>query len=221
MATSTKLGYTELTQGVDGTVFANGAFFRLEHALVINAKSMGDTSPPGSPAKGDAYILGASATGAWSGEDGKVAVYDGTSWVFTAPDSSMIAYVDDVQQRWAYDANEAEWYPLQPIWSATEHWTGKFKDGSKVYSKVIDFGALPNTTTKSVAHGVTGMDMAYEKAASLEGYASDGTTHVPLVFVTAAFGVQTFTVNATNILGFASVDRSSFDASIRLEYCKT
>lgn len=34
----------------------------------------------------------------------------------------------------------------------TERWI----NGKPIYTKVIDFGALPNTTTKNIAHGVTG-----------------------------------------------------------------
>ena len=46
--------------------------------------SVGDTSPPGSPADGDRYIVGAAATGAWATHDDKLAVYrDG--WQFYEP----------------------------------------------------------------------------------------------------------------------------------------
>ncbi len=33
------------------------------------------TTPPGTPAEGDRYIVAASATGAWVGQDGKVAAW--------------------------------------------------------------------------------------------------------------------------------------------------
>jgi len=222
MSTSAKLGFTELSSGVDGTVFANDAFLRTEHALCINALDFDDNSPPGSPSKGDTYILeGGSASGDWSGEDGKIAVFDGTSWVFIAPDSSMIAYIDDTQERWAYDGNEAEWYPLQPIWSTTEHWTGKFKSGSKVYSKSIDFGALPNTTFKNVAHSITGLDLSYTKSPTFEGSISDGTTVRELSSVSVAAAIHLVTISASNLTIATSYNAASYDAFVRLEYCKT
>ena len=39
--------------------------------------SLGDTSPPGSPSTGDAYVLGASPSGAWSGHAKDLAIYTG------------------------------------------------------------------------------------------------------------------------------------------------
>jgi hypothetical protein len=32
-------------------------------------------------------------------------------------------------------------------------------DGKTIFRRVINFGALPNGTTKSVAHGITGLDL--------------------------------------------------------------
>jgi len=222
MATSAKLGYTEATSATDNVPFVNDAQLRLEHALVINALDFDLDTPPGGPSKGDTYILeGGSASGDWAGEDGKIAVFDGTSWVFVDPDSSMIAYIDDTKERWAYDGNESEWYPLQPIWSTTEHWTGKFKDGSKVYSKVVDFGALPNTTFKNVAHGITGLDLSYEKSRTCEGTVSDGTSVRELSSVSVSAAIHLVTISASNVTIAASYDATSYEAYIRLEYCKT
>jgi len=46
--------------------------------------AIGTTAPPGSPADGDAYVVGASPTGAWAGEDHKVAIWSaaGAAWAF-------------------------------------------------------------------------------------------------------------------------------------------
>lgn len=41
-------------------------------------------TPPTSPAANDRYIVNTAATGAWTGEDGKIAQWDGTQWTFTA-----------------------------------------------------------------------------------------------------------------------------------------
>lgn len=53
------------------------------------------TAPPGGESKGDRYIVGASATGAWSGEDGNIATYNGSGWDFTDKKEGMKAYVKD------------------------------------------------------------------------------------------------------------------------------
>ena len=50
---------------------------------IIYVKGYGTTTPPGSPADGDAYFVGASATGNWSGKDGNLAVSVNGKWYFT------------------------------------------------------------------------------------------------------------------------------------------
>lgn len=53
-------------------------------------------TPPGSPTAGDAYIVAASPTGAWVGHTGEIAIYYGTSWVFSgAPRKGWKVYVED------------------------------------------------------------------------------------------------------------------------------
>lgn len=52
--------------------------------------SVGDTAPPATPANGDCYIVGTSATGAWAGHDKELAVYRG-GWQFYAPKEGVAA----------------------------------------------------------------------------------------------------------------------------------
>jgi len=60
-------------------------------------------------------------------------------------------------------------------YSETEFATNKqWIDGRKIYRKVINFGALPNATTKSVAHGIT--FGANTRILTKDGYCTDGTT---------------------------------------------
>jgi hypothetical protein len=44
------------------------------------------TTPPGSPALNDSYIVEPVGTGAWSGQDNNLAVWNGSSWDFTSPE---------------------------------------------------------------------------------------------------------------------------------------
>lgn len=53
------------------------------------------TSPPGAPDEGDRYIVAAGATGAWDGQDGKVAVRQDGAWVFLSPRAGWLALVAD------------------------------------------------------------------------------------------------------------------------------
>ena len=54
--------------------------------------SMTLATPPTSPVEGDTYLVGTSATGAWSGYDGKIAYYVGGAWRFYAPFAGLVAY---------------------------------------------------------------------------------------------------------------------------------
>lgn len=48
--------------------------------LYVISRSL--TAPPGSPTAGDGYIPAATATGAWAGKEGQIAIWDGAAWVF-------------------------------------------------------------------------------------------------------------------------------------------
>jgi len=48
-------------------------------------------TPPASPAEGDTYIVGASPTGAWAGQAGKVALYF-AGWRFKTPKTGWLAF---------------------------------------------------------------------------------------------------------------------------------
>ena len=45
--------------------------------------------PPATPAEGEAWLVGASATGDWAGEDGKLASYQAGNWLFATPNDGM------------------------------------------------------------------------------------------------------------------------------------
>jgi hypothetical protein len=73
----------------------------LDQLQFLHVKSRIVTAPPGSPANGDAYIVGPSATGAWAGQDKSVAVWTtdnpatpGGLWEFHVPNAGWLAYSD-------------------------------------------------------------------------------------------------------------------------------
>jgi len=65
------------------------------------------TAPPGTPANGDLYIVGASATGAWSGHDDDLAVWDSgaSAWVFYTPAPGWQAWLADEALPYRYTAS--------------------------------------------------------------------------------------------------------------------
>lgn len=93
----------------------------------------------------------------------------------------------------------------------------------QVFRLVINFGALPNTATKSVAHGLT-ITAGYTFT-RIYGCASDttGGTYIPLPYAspTDASNIEV-SVDATNVNVITGSDRTNFAAAyIILEYIKS
>src|SRR5689334_20234350 len=70
----------------------NEALARLDAVVQLAILDSGLIAPPGSPGEGDRYIVGDSATGAWSGHDGEVAHFLDGAWDFAVPEDGWIAF---------------------------------------------------------------------------------------------------------------------------------
>jgi len=70
-------------------------------AFIVKDKDL--ATPPGAPADGDAYIVAAAATGAWSGQSTKIAFYLSSAWAFIAPIEGTKAYVQDENADYQFD----------------------------------------------------------------------------------------------------------------------
>lgn len=68
---------------------------RLLQVPWLPLKSMSVTVPPAGPAAGDVYLVPAGATGAWAGQNGRLAEWTGQAWaLFTAPDGHGVSLPD-------------------------------------------------------------------------------------------------------------------------------
>jgi hypothetical protein len=106
MTTTPKLGATELAlaQAIPETTQNDTTRLLEQGAMLFAVKDKDLTAPPGSPADGDAYIVAASPTGAWTGKAKNVAFYQtGTGWRFVAPLEGMHADVADENALYRYD----------------------------------------------------------------------------------------------------------------------
>lgn len=65
----------------------------------LSIKDRDLSTPPGSPADGDTYIVAAGGSGDWAAHDGNIAVWSATSsaWRFGVPRVGWLAYVEDDQ----------------------------------------------------------------------------------------------------------------------------
>lgn len=87
--------------GMDANLLVIGRF-----GLHLSILDRDLATPPTTPAAGATYIVAASATDAWAGKSGQVALWDdvGAAWVFAAPRIGWIAYIEDEAKLSAYKA---------------------------------------------------------------------------------------------------------------------
>jgi hypothetical protein len=93
------------TSGLPGIVLpASGVRIgNLKYGLGLRVFNQTTTAPPGSPAEGDAYIVGTGGTGAWAGHDGKIAIWETASWTILVPVDGWTVYDTSVNRAVYYD----------------------------------------------------------------------------------------------------------------------
>lgn len=115
-----------------------------------------------------------------------------------------------------------DWSTMPGSYSTTEQKTPfTWIDGKPIYKKTIDYGWLPNNTTKNVNHGISnfGRLVKAEAAANADG----NWAMMPLVFQgdSSNYNVE-FQVTSTYIHMSANTDRSSWRGCVvTLWYTKT
>jgi hypothetical protein len=64
------------------------------------------TAPPETPTDNERHIIGASATGDWTGKEGQVAAYQDGAWFYYAPNAGWLAWVESDNLLYAYDGTQ-------------------------------------------------------------------------------------------------------------------
>ena len=108
-------------------------------------------------------------------------------------------------------------------YSTTENDTGQTWINNKpIYRKVVEFGNLPNNTSKTVAHGISNLE-TFVKCDFIATRSSDkDTLFIPYsTFNTNNTGGIIFYMNSVNIYATTVSDRSAYNGVIILEYTKT
>jgi hypothetical protein len=103
--TTPRLGAPELTEGeaVPEAVVNEQILYMESGAGHFIFKDRDLAIPPGSPANGDCYLVAASGTGDWSGQDGKIAYCINTAWAFITAREGFTAWVNDEDLFIGYD----------------------------------------------------------------------------------------------------------------------
>lgn len=115
MADTPKLTMPEIsTSQSSKEVTHNEALWILDALVQPTVEDKDLTAPPGSPTNGACYIVASGATGDWAGEDGHIAQYQATAWVFYTPAEGWRVYIKDENlpyyfngSAWAVDAGGA------------------------------------------------------------------------------------------------------------------
>lgn len=105
-------------------------------------------------------------------------------------------------------------------YSTTEHVIGTWIDGSPLYEKTINFGALPNSTTKTIAHLISGLNFVV----SVDGIAYSGSTYQPIPYTADSANINyniSLSVLSSDIRIITSQNYSSYNAYITLRYTKS
>lgn len=162
-------------------VTLNEALLALDTLVQPNVLDRDIAAPPGSPADGDRYIVGSSATGDWAGKDFDIAVWQDGLWKFFDPRHGWFVWVQDESVLLVYDG--AAW---------------------QLFTDVAGFVALAINTTVSISpnNARNNMVIAEEQLTALSGANVDTSIVIPDRAI--VFGVSVRTTAA--ITGASSYD---------------
>lgn len=106
MATTPHMGVTLIEQSQSQKeVTANAAFQKYDSILNTAVVDRDLDTPPVSPTDGDVYIPAATATGDWTGHEGKIAYYSDSAWNILTPNEGLVVWVADEDALIVYDGS--------------------------------------------------------------------------------------------------------------------
>lgn len=143
-------GFPFFTIGAD-TVLPSALKYGRFGLSVVNQTT---NAPPGSPSDGDAYVIGGSPTGAWTGAARSIAIYQSSGWVIYTPYDGATVYDKGTDTQIKYDGSS---------WVAQSSGYATVTDGTEVTSVVTvsgtySFSATAPTTSNTTliaSHAVT------------------------------------------------------------------
>ena len=93
----------------------NEALRQLDALVQLSVHSATQSAPPPAPNDGDRFLLPASSTGSWAGNDGNLAVFQDPSWAFYAPKDGWMAWIEDEGKNRFFDGSDWVEQPLQNL----------------------------------------------------------------------------------------------------------
>lgn len=115
--------------------------------------------------------------------------------------------------------------PLQCLstnYLTDEQIVGTWIDGKPIYQKTVEFGALPNKTTKSVAHNIDNLDTVVDYNAVAKRSSDNNNIKLPIVNDSSInYQCSCAIVGANISMESRNVDFSAFVANVTILYTKT
>lgn len=82
----------------------NEALQRLDALVHLTLQATEAETPPSDPGAGEIHALGAAPSGAWDGQAGQLALWDGSGWQFLSPQDGWHGFVRPTGQMVVFDA---------------------------------------------------------------------------------------------------------------------
>ena len=223
MASTNKTTHYELSQFLSSDIPAwlidyNGDMLKIDTAI-NSAKTTADNagtaaSNAQSAAEGAQNTANTAVTNAATAQstaDGANTKIGTLANLTTTAKTDLVSAINEVDEDVSAIAN----------YSSNEQAIGTWIDGKTIYRKVVDTGALPNATTKTISAGISNIDTVVK----LTGIANDSNEAFPLPLISSAnlSGQVTLFYDKTsnNIQLSTNVDRSSVTSSyVIVEYTK-
>ena len=110
-------GVTGISLPVAGVNISN-----LKYGLGLRVFNQTTTTPPATPATGDAYIVPTGATGAWSGHVAKIAIWESGAWTMLAAQAGWTVFDLSIGKTVVWTGSV--WLnPFASDWTQIEDWT--------------------------------------------------------------------------------------------------
>ena len=81
----------------------NEAIEQLDMIVQLTVEAVDATTPPSGAAEGQAWAVGAGATGAWAGRASQIAAWRGNGWLFAIPQTGWRAWNKSAAATYAFD----------------------------------------------------------------------------------------------------------------------
>lgn len=215
----------------DQSVEVSGRLFVQNQDILDKFTGIGGTAQAASTS--DWNTAGGMKTGIYMGSNMSHAPENSANWfyvlhmVHNANYQRQVAYDFFGIDMWTRRKDNGTWYPWYRIdltgstYSTTEARDGTFIDDKPIYKKTINFGSLPNATTKDVAHNIANIDQIVK----IEGIAQD-TVNPRFIMLPLVYDGNNKTYDAelsvtpTEIRVKTVGDRSTMTAYITIWYTK-